>query len=390
MGRGGPAEPVVVESPPSVEDLLALSRAGAHAASDYLEGAALAGVTTVGCRRCGGGLAGTPGLERRGGRPARSVPEAGYRRLRRERCGDPAHRDGQPHPGGGGASGSAGRRWPARRLPAPAFRSRRPDDVRGAAGHAGRGRSPPERHRRGRAGSARRRHGVAAPSGDRRRGPSRRLLHDRVRAHGRESPGSPRTRARGGGDARRSEPRPPQRVAARPPDACRDDSRRLPRRAEGRGGRRRLRGRSGPWNRRSCSSATRSFRFPGSRNSTRLSSRSSPRGRPHERRSPSARSLRSQAEGRPMSDRRPPGLLLDAPLPEIQREGPRRARAAARRCSSAVRRARGSPPSPWRWRIGSASPGSPRPIRSARRCARSSRGSSCRRSTTPASRPARP
>ncbi len=61
MGRGGPAEPVVVESPPSVEDLLALSRAGAHAASDYLEGAALAGVTTVGCWRCGGGLAGTPG-----------------------------------------------------------------------------------------------------------------------------------------------------------------------------------------------------------------------------------------------------------------------------------------------------------------------------------------
>src|SRR5204862_574802 len=34
------------------------SRAGAHAASDYLEIAALTGVVTVGCRRAGGGLAG--------------------------------------------------------------------------------------------------------------------------------------------------------------------------------------------------------------------------------------------------------------------------------------------------------------------------------------------
>ncbi|MGH3016177.1 MAG: cyclic 2,3-diphosphoglycerate synthetase, partial [Gaiellaceae bacterium] len=62
MGRGGPAEPVVTEASPTVEDLLALSRAGAHASSDYLEDAALAGVVTVGARRCGGGLAGTPFL----------------------------------------------------------------------------------------------------------------------------------------------------------------------------------------------------------------------------------------------------------------------------------------------------------------------------------------
>lgn len=62
MGRGGPAEPVVTEASPTVEDLLALSRAGAHAASDYLEDAALAGVVTVGARRCGGGLAGKPFL----------------------------------------------------------------------------------------------------------------------------------------------------------------------------------------------------------------------------------------------------------------------------------------------------------------------------------------
>jgi cyclic 2,3-diphosphoglycerate synthetase len=60
MGRGGPAEPAVTEASPTVEDLLALSRAGSHAASDYLEDAALAGVPTVGARRCGGGLAGAP------------------------------------------------------------------------------------------------------------------------------------------------------------------------------------------------------------------------------------------------------------------------------------------------------------------------------------------
>jgi cyclic 2,3-diphosphoglycerate synthetase len=58
MGRGGPATPEVAESPPSLDELLALSRAGSHAASDYLEIAAIAGVVTIGCRRCGGGLAG--------------------------------------------------------------------------------------------------------------------------------------------------------------------------------------------------------------------------------------------------------------------------------------------------------------------------------------------
>ena len=60
MGRGGPPEPEVAEMSPTVEDLLELSRGGAHAASDYLETAALAGVPTVGCRRAGGGLAGAP------------------------------------------------------------------------------------------------------------------------------------------------------------------------------------------------------------------------------------------------------------------------------------------------------------------------------------------
>lgn len=59
MGRGGPPEPEVASVAPDVDALLELSRAGRHAASDYLETAALAGVATVGCRRCGGGLAGT-------------------------------------------------------------------------------------------------------------------------------------------------------------------------------------------------------------------------------------------------------------------------------------------------------------------------------------------
>jgi cyclic 2,3-diphosphoglycerate synthetase len=58
MGRGGPAEPVVAETPPTLDDLLELSRRGGHAASDYLEVAALARVPTIGCRRAGGGLAG--------------------------------------------------------------------------------------------------------------------------------------------------------------------------------------------------------------------------------------------------------------------------------------------------------------------------------------------
>lgn len=58
MGRGGPPEPEVVTVPPTVDALIALSRSGRHAASDHLETAAVVGVATVGCRRCGGGLAG--------------------------------------------------------------------------------------------------------------------------------------------------------------------------------------------------------------------------------------------------------------------------------------------------------------------------------------------
>ncbi len=63
MGRGGPSEPEIVDGARrqlTVEDLLERSRGGRHAASDYLEDAALSGVVTVGCRRCGGGMAGAP------------------------------------------------------------------------------------------------------------------------------------------------------------------------------------------------------------------------------------------------------------------------------------------------------------------------------------------
>jgi len=61
MGRGGPATPEVAEAGTSLERLLALAGEGRHAASDYLEDAALAGVDTIGCRRAGGGFAGAVG-----------------------------------------------------------------------------------------------------------------------------------------------------------------------------------------------------------------------------------------------------------------------------------------------------------------------------------------
>lgn len=63
MGRGGPARPEVIDGAGgtlTVRDLLAWSRQGRHAASDHFEDALLSRVTTVGCRRCGGGLAGEP------------------------------------------------------------------------------------------------------------------------------------------------------------------------------------------------------------------------------------------------------------------------------------------------------------------------------------------
>ena len=62
MGRGGPPEPELIRGGDGLgpAELLAASRAGRHAASDCYEDAVLAGVTAIGCRRCGGGLAGAP------------------------------------------------------------------------------------------------------------------------------------------------------------------------------------------------------------------------------------------------------------------------------------------------------------------------------------------
>jgi cyclic 2,3-diphosphoglycerate synthetase len=61
MGRGGPPGPQVVEGGTmSLDRLRQLLETGHHAASDYLEDAVTTGVTTVGARRAGGGLAGRP------------------------------------------------------------------------------------------------------------------------------------------------------------------------------------------------------------------------------------------------------------------------------------------------------------------------------------------
>jgi cyclic 2,3-diphosphoglycerate synthetase len=61
MGRGGPPEPTIVPAGSvTLEHLVRLAAAGEHAASDYLEDALTTGVTTVGARRAGGGLAGAP------------------------------------------------------------------------------------------------------------------------------------------------------------------------------------------------------------------------------------------------------------------------------------------------------------------------------------------
>jgi cyclic 2,3-diphosphoglycerate synthetase len=61
MGRGGPPEPQVAPAGSvTLDRLLEIVRGGEHAASDYLEDALTSGVTTVGARRAGGGLAGRP------------------------------------------------------------------------------------------------------------------------------------------------------------------------------------------------------------------------------------------------------------------------------------------------------------------------------------------
>ncbi len=63
MGRGGPQEPEVIDGGKikiDAEYLLSQARQGRHAASDHFEDALMSRIPTVGCRRCGGGLAGQP------------------------------------------------------------------------------------------------------------------------------------------------------------------------------------------------------------------------------------------------------------------------------------------------------------------------------------------
>ncbi len=63
MGRGGPQEPQLIREPAGGIDshyLLEELNKGSHAASDHFEDALVAGITTIGCRRCGGGMAGEP------------------------------------------------------------------------------------------------------------------------------------------------------------------------------------------------------------------------------------------------------------------------------------------------------------------------------------------
>ncbi|QDA31665.1 2,3-diphosphoglycerate synthetase [Thermococcus indicus] len=61
MGRGGPEEPELIEGDKfeiTPEFLLKLAESGKHAASDHFENALTSRVVTIGCRRCGGGMAG--------------------------------------------------------------------------------------------------------------------------------------------------------------------------------------------------------------------------------------------------------------------------------------------------------------------------------------------
>ena len=100
MGRGGPAAPQVVHGGQRLgaAGLLAVSRQGLHAASDYLEDAVLTGLTTVGCRRCGGGMAGASVTDtvRRGPRRSSTTCAAGIVLFEGSGVGDAA---------GAGASG---------------------------------------------------------------------------------------------------------------------------------------------------------------------------------------------------------------------------------------------------------------------------------------------
>ena len=60
MGRGGPAEPELIETPPTIDGSRRARASRSPCSVRPSREAALAGVPTVGCRRAGGGLAGAP------------------------------------------------------------------------------------------------------------------------------------------------------------------------------------------------------------------------------------------------------------------------------------------------------------------------------------------
>lgn len=63
MGRGGPEEPELIDGEKieiTPQFLIKVAEEGKHAASDHFEDALTSRVTTIGCRRCGGGMAGFP------------------------------------------------------------------------------------------------------------------------------------------------------------------------------------------------------------------------------------------------------------------------------------------------------------------------------------------
>ncbi len=62
MGRGGPEKPEIIDREKALtpEFMLQVSEKGMHAASDAYEDALMSRISTVACRRCGGGMAGAP------------------------------------------------------------------------------------------------------------------------------------------------------------------------------------------------------------------------------------------------------------------------------------------------------------------------------------------
>ena len=243
MGRGGPPEPELIRGGDGLgpAELLAASRAGRHAASDCYEDAVLAGVTAIGCRRCGGGLAGAP-FDDNVREAIPLVEECAAALAVIEGSGavvPPVLADATICVAGAGqpADYVAGYLGTYRLLLSDALVLTQCElpfvEPGGCRGAHRRGEGRPARHR-GRA------HGVPAAAGEARPRPSRGLLHDRAGGRGaaarRVARGGPRRRRRPG----LVRPRRPSPSRGRG-RARRRRGRRLSHRDQG-GGRRRRRG----------------------------------------------------------------------------------------------------------------------------------------------------